>query len=344
MKLLTLLVAMSFACQAADYGTSKTVLDGVEVVRLSDSSHRTEVSIATSIGNNAYAMKVNGKNILYSPFQSLSDFKAKPSLAGNPLLAPWANRLDQLAFYANGRKYLLNPDLKNITLLGRSGIPNHGIVAFSPHWKITNLGADSRSAWSTSRLEFWRFPDLMAQFPFAHTIEMTYRLASGVLEVETSLENLSTEPMPIAVGYHTYYQIDDAPRERWQVRIPARERLVLSQALLPTGESKAMELPDPLTLADPHLEILVNGLIRGKDGRAEFYVRGEKQQISVLYGPKYTAAVVYAPKGRNFICFEPMSAITNAFNLAESGLYKELQSVPAGGRWRESFWIRPSGF
>jgi aldose 1-epimerase len=55
-------------------------------------------------------------------------------------------------------------------------------------------------------------------------------------------------------------------------------------------------------------------------------------------------AVVYAPPGRNFICFEPMSGITNAFNLQQAGLYHDLQSIPPGGRWEESFWIRPSGF
>jgi aldose 1-epimerase len=39
-----------------------------------------------------------------------------------------------------------------------------------------------------------------------------------------------------------------------------------------------------------------------------------------------------------------MSAITDAFNLAHAGVYGELQSIPPGGRWRESFWIVPSGF
>jgi aldose 1-epimerase len=39
-----------------------------------------------------------------------------------------------------------------------------------------------------------------------------------------------------------------------------------------------------------------------------------------------------------------MSAITDAFNLAQSGVYKGLQTIPPGGEWRESFWIRPSGF
>jgi aldose 1-epimerase len=54
--------------------------------------------------------------------------------------------------------------------------------------------------------------------------------------------------------------------------------------------------------------------------------------------------VVYAPPGRNFICFEPMTAPTNAFNLAQRGLYKHLQSIAPGATWRERYTIRPSGF
>ncbi|MEZ5284958.1 MAG: hypothetical protein R2712_09140 [Vicinamibacterales bacterium] len=76
-------------------------------------------------------------------------------------------------------------------------------------------------------------------------------------------------------------------------------------------------------------------------------------------GPRYRAVVVFAPnlsgsKGRgagdsppaerNFICIEPMAAIANGLNLAQRGVYTELQSVAPGETWRESFWIRPSGF
>ena len=74
-------------------------------------------------------------------------------------------------------------------------------------------------------------------------------------------------------------------------------------------------------------------------------VKGVRQRIDVLYGPKYRAAVVYAPlQNREFVCFEPMAGITNAMNLAHRGVYKELQTLGAGKTWRESFWIRPSGF
>ena len=35
-----------------------------------------------------------------------------------------------------------------------------------------------------------------------------------------------------------------------------------------------------------------------------------------------------------------MVAITNALNLAQKGVYKDLQSIPPGGSWEESFWVR----
>ena len=39
-----------------------------------------------------------------------------------------------------------------------------------------------------------------------------------------------------------------------------------------------------------------------------------------------------------------MAGITDAMNLAQKRLYKELQSIPPGGNWKASFWIKPSGF
>lgn len=50
------------------------------------------------------------------------------------------------------------------------------------------------------------------------------------------------------------------------------------------------------------------------------------------------------PPNRGTVAFEPMAGISNALNAAHKGQYKELQSVPPGGTWEESFWIRPSGF
>ncbi|MBM3727184.1 MAG: aldose 1-epimerase [Acidobacteria bacterium] len=196
----------------------------------------------------------------------------------------------------------------------------------------------------TLRLEFSRRPDWMAQFPFAHSIEITYRLRGTTLEVDTALENHSAEPMPVAIGYHPYFQLTAAPRDNWNVHLAAREHMVLSPKLVPTGETKPVAFADPQPLAGVQLDDVFTGLVRNLEGLAEFSVSTGSQKLTVAYGPKYPVAVVYAPPGRGFICFEPMAAPTNAFNMAAEGKWKGLQSVAPGARWRESYWIRAEGF
>jgi aldose 1-epimerase len=328
---------------AADYTARKTMEDSIEVIRLGDAARRIEVRVAPSIGNNAYSIEVNGQEILWSPYRTLAELKAKPAMAGNPFLAPWANRIDQDAYFANGKKYLLNPELGNFRY-DANRKPIHGLLVYASQWRVVTLEADGSGARLTSRLEFWREPGWMAQFPFAHNVEMTYRLADGALEVETAIENLSTEPLPLSLGYHTYYRVPDSPRDDWKVVIPARDQVVLNDLLVPTGERKPVSFPSPLPLGAAKLDDVFTGLVREPDGKARFSVEGRRQKISVLFGPKYPVAVIYAPPGRDFICFEPMTGVTNAFNLAQAGKYGEFQSVGPGRTWRESFWIRPEGF
>ena len=52
-----------------------------------------------------------------------------------------------------------------------------------------------------------------------------------------------------------------------------------------------------------------------------------------------------APPGREFICFEPMTGVTNQFNLAHDGKFANLlQTVEPGKKWVESFRVKASGF
>jgi aldose 1-epimerase len=164
--------------------------------------------------------------------------------------------------------------------------------------------------------------------------------------VATRITNLSAAPMPVAIGFHPYFQLTDAPRDEWTVSIGARTQWLLSSDKIPTGETRPIAFPNParISLRDVNLDDVFGDLVRDAAGRASMSVTGRSQRLDVLFGPNFRAAVVYAPPPQGFICFEPMAAITNALNMAHRGLYKELQSIPPGGVWKESFWIRPSGF
>ena len=315
-----------------------------EVVRLEDARNQVVVSIAPSAGNIVFEMQVKGRNVLQFPYASLEEFKAKPGLAGIPFMGPWANRLDEQAFYAGGRKYAFDMELGNV----RGAHPIHGFLSAASEWEVVEARADATSAWVTSRLEFFRHPLWMAQFPFAHTIEITHRLQDGALETTVALHNLSVEAMPVAIGFHPYFTLSDAPRDQWTIGLGARTEWVLAPDKIPTGETRPIteRFPDPkaAALKDHDLDHVFGDLVRDPSGRAVMSVAGKSQKLDVVFGPNYRAAVVYAPKGRDYICFEPMAGITDALNLAHRGLYKELQQIPPGGTWRESFWVRATGF
>src|SRR5262249_16937895 len=149
------------------YTAERQTVDGTEVVYLADSKTRSEVWIAPSMGNNAYQMKVAGQPVFVFPYASLAEWKAKPVQVGNPFLAPWANRIDQETYWVNGTKYLLNPDLKNFRY-DAFHQPIHGLVVYASQWQVVSLRSGEEEAALTSRLEFWRQPEWMAQFPFAH--------------------------------------------------------------------------------------------------------------------------------------------------------------------------------
>ena len=353
-----------------------------DVVQLEDKASQTVVSIITSVGNMAFEMNVKGHNILRFPFASIEDYKSRPpSRHGIPLLAPWGNRLDEQAFYANGKRYAFDMTLGNIT----GAVPIHGFMSLTDQWQIVELKHDGTAAWLTSRLDAYKQPAWMRQWPFAHTIEMTYRLAGGVLEVRTKVVNMSAEPMPVALGYHPWLQLTDSPREEWTITVPARTRWLLNWQKVPTGETEptdAFFTNFKGALKDYNIDDVFTDLVRDAQGRVTATLKGRTQQVEVTQGPNYKAMIVYSPNplgtGRgsqipppnpnppavapatvqpappppppnplatpNFICIEPMAGITNALNLAHRGVYKELQSIPPGGTWQESFWIRARGF
>ena len=321
-----------------NYSARRETVDGTDVVRLVDSARAVEVAVAPSVGNTAFEWKVRGKNFLYFPYANVAEFARQPKFCGVPFLAPWANRIDGDSFWANGKHYLLNGELPNLHRDGNK-LPIHGLLTYTNLWKVVEAKDDDRAAWVISRLEFWKHPDLMAQFPFPHTLNITYRLHDGAVEVETAIENHGVDPMPVGIGYHPYFQLHGVHRDEWHVHLAARDHLALNAQLIPTGESKPIEFADPHALSTGQLDDVFSNLIRDSDGLARFYVEGGRERVTVTYGPKYTVAVVYAPKGQDFICFEPMAAITDAFNLAHAGLYKDLQSVAPAATWKESFWM-----
>lgn len=340
-----LLFALAMSLNA-QYRTTQTVIGGVDVVQLENPGGNERVSVAVSLGNLAYEFSVNGKNAFYAPMESLTAYAERPRLAGNPFLWPWPNRLDWDGYYFDGKEYRLNMALGNVRPDGNKQ-PIHGLVTFSNYWQVIDSGADADGAWVTSKLEYSKHPELAQQFPFEHRVEMTYRLSGGKLSVTTKIVNLSAAAMPVSLGFHPYFQVHDAPRDEWKIRIAAKDLWLLNDKLTPTTEtaSTASQFPNQLEfpLAGAALDHVFGGLIRDADGTARFSLMGKQERIDVFFGDKFDTSVIYAPT-RGFVCFEPMAGITNALNLQHRGTYSALQSIGSGETWEGTYAIQPVGF
>lgn len=286
-------LAMPSLAATQERYTIKTLGD---VVQLRDANADMTVSVLTPVSN-AYEIVVKGQNILRMNIKSVDDMRARPGLNGVPLLAPFANRLDETAFYANGQKYNFDMELGNV----RGPIPIHGYLSGASAWKVVEAKADAKGAWVTSKLDFYRIPEYMQQFPFAHTLTMTYRLANGSLEVHTRIDNLSNEPMPVAIGFHPYFQLTDSVRNDWTLNVGAKTHWLLAANKTPTGETEPAsnffggdQHKVPLSrFATQSIDEMFTDLERDPQGRAVVSMTGKKQSISIRLGTKFKTALVF---------------------------------------------------
>ena len=408
-RVLSVALAAALLCGVAAPAAAQryTARHNGDIVELQDAQAGMNVSVVWSMSN-AWRIRVKDRDLVRTT-ATLEDFQARPGYNGMPLLAPFANRLDETAFYANGRKYNFDMELGNV----RGPIPSTGYVNGTKAWKLVEAKADATGAWVTSRLDFYRIPQFMQQWPFAHTITMTYRVSDGTLEVRTRLDNLSDDPMPAVIGFHPIFELPDGTRNDWTVSVDARTHWIEIPQRLPTGETQPIEQffkaeRTQIKLGDYALiDDVFTDLVRDADGRATMKLMYGGKELHTVLGPKYKAVLLWstpltpgggggrggggrgagpagaappapsgpypvdpsqgvrvappavrpvegagspqagtpgAPQNRGFIAFEPMAAITNALNLAHRGIYKELQLVPPGGHWEESFWISTKGY
>ncbi|HEX2376897.1 MAG TPA: hypothetical protein VHI30_04985, partial [Gaiellales bacterium] len=140
---------------------------------------------------------------------------------------------------------------------------------------------------------------------------------------------LGRRPVPIAFGYHPYLRLPGGSRSGVEIEVPVPTRLLLDERQIPTGERvRAAIAPGPLaerTFDDGFAEVA--------DGTT-FVVRGAGRTVTVTFLEGYSFAQVYAPEGSDFICYEPMTAPTNALASGDS-----LTRVRPGDAYTAAFRI-----
>ena len=256
--------------------------------------------------------------------EDLEAAAAKGSSAGIPLLHPWANRLAEPRYRVLGQQVVL--DVSSPLLhLDEHGLPMHGVPWSLLPWVLTEAGPDFVAAaleWSTS--------DLLTVFPFRHRVELAATLRPDGLTLETTLAAGSDGPVPVSFGFHPYFGLPELSRANWQLELPAMRKLVLDRRGIPTGDE------EPFGGFNAQLgESSFDDGFALMEERTSFSVAGATCRVSVDLLEGYRYAQVFAPKDKDYIALEPMTAPTSALT---SG--RGLRFVGPGERFRAVFRIR----
>jgi galactose mutarotase-like enzyme len=244
----------------------------------------------------------------------LEKYKRTGSTFGIPLLHPWANRLD---------REFDSPLVRH----DPNGLAIHGVLAASPHWQVLEH-SDERVA---ARLDFGARPEYLEVFPHPHAIEVEVDIEDRAQTIVTRVRPTGDAAVPIAFGWHPYVQIPGIPRQEWELTLPLREHLVLDERSLPTGEVEPVEYPEPLLLGDRAFDDGYSGVPDG----TTFAVAAGGRRVEVEFVRGYPYAQVFAPPGEEVVCFEPMTAPTNAL---ESG--QGLRTAAPGEAFEAVFTLR----
>ena len=213
-----------------------------------------------------------------------------PELAAAFPLVPYSNRIRAGRFSFRGRSVVepLNRPPE------RHAIHGHGWQA---RWQPTEVTA------ATARLEY-RHP--AGAWPWAYHATQRFILTPSELTVELSLSNQSAAPMPAGLGWHPYF--------------PRTPRVTI------TADVRAMWLTDEEKMPTERVAPPAAPFGRGRDNCFVGWSRRVTidwpelgARLVMRATPPLDYLVVFTPARRPFFCVEPVSHVTDAFNLAEAG-------------------------
>jgi aldose 1-epimerase len=267
---------------------------------------------------------------LLAPRNGVRSYAERASTMGIPLLYPWANRLAGLDYPGPRGTVALRADDPLLKLDG-NGLPIHGARPGALPWELLDAGADGDAEGLRARLR-WEREELLAIFPWRHEVQLRASIAGATLSIETTVRAADDSPagdaaLPVAFGFHPYLSLPDRERGAWEVALPVTRQLTLDEKMIPTGESRPFERRR-FVLADSVWDDAFSGLAAPR----VFALSNRDAGVDLEFIEGFSWAQLYAPSGGPFVCFEPMTAPTNALRSGEA-----LPRVDPGGAYRAAF-------
>jgi aldose 1-epimerase len=294
----------------------------LDLVYLQEESTGTEIAILPGYGASLHAFTVRLKNgpdnspdgpdnpsdhyfNVIDNYHSLADLKKELSRTfKGPKLSPFACRIAGARYNFEGTEYTFGNAFGDGTAI-------HGLLYDKP-FSIINEEAGNASASLTVEY-LYREED--PAYPHTYSCRVRYSLHPGnLLEVETTVTNQGADTLPIADGWHPYFQlggkIDD-----WRLQFHADSIVEFNEQLIPTGHLLPYHtFNSPKLIRATFLDncfVLQPGALHPA---CELVNPANGLGISFYPDPGYPYLQIYTPPARQSIAIENLSSAPDCFN------------------------------
>ena len=152
-------------------------------------------------------------------------------------------------------------------------------------------------------------------FPFSYMAEIEYKLEGNQLQVLLTLHNEMGLPMPYGMGIHPFFIKDTDTKIQFN-----------ANKIWFRGDDPILghpyTVPNNLNFSNGQV-VSGNGTnisFGSWDGKAQISYPSKNISIEIQSGTPFRHLILYAPKGKNFFCLEPVTNTPDAFNLASLGI------------------------
>ena len=287
----------------------------LDLVKIKDEQTGTEIAILPGHGASLHAFRIihpdaadrsdgSGFNVI-DQYQDLAELEKEigRSFKG-PKLSPFPCRIAAGQYHFDNKEYRfghLFPD----------GTAIHGLLYNKPFTITDEKTGDSSGELSLEYI----YQKEDEGYPFEYSCQVRYNLQAGnTLEVTTTVTNLDKTTIPMADGWHPYFQLGGTIDD-WQLQFHAEAIVEFNQQLIPTGHLLQYDtFENPHLIGDTFLDncfVLKPGIV---SPACMLYNPANRLRVSFFPDAAYPYLQIYTPPARKSIAVENLSGAPDCFN------------------------------
>lgn len=267
-------------------------------------------------------------------------FESRPQIFGVPLLFP-PNRIED-GTYTSGNKTYHFP----ITIPNQNNY-HHGVIKSQPFTisktRISTDAVELEATYFSNKVN----DAIYTNFPHDFICKIRFILTDNELTHIVSFQNMSSDAMPLGVGYHTPIRLPyqaNTKKEDYRLRLSAGKRWELSDRGLPTGNlfelsnEEALLRTEGMIVTGKSIEIALTNeplLINNREFSGAILINNTNHtEVYYEVDKEFKHWTLWNNGGTvDWVCPEPQTWAINAPNLQLPHHQTGFQTVKPGETW-----------